>query len=594
MTFNWRSLPFREIWAVDFEFHPGTGRNHGGRDGDLSTPICLAALELRSSKKIIMWRDQFGPVPPYPTDEDSLFLAFYSSAEFGCHQALGWPEPARSLDAYLEFRHFTNSATESAADHGQGFYSLAGALRYFGTDQLDTLHKKEIRDLILGGGPFSSNQKQEILDYCFSDVEALDRLFPHIAATIPNWDAAHFRARYMWAIAEQERRGVPVDLKTLELLRERWQDLRLGLVHALDGPFGFYEVVEGVPHFRTHLFEAFIERTKIAWPRLASGAYDLTAATFEDMSTLYPALGPARELRASLASLRLNSLAVGSDGRNRAMLSPYGTKTGRNTPRASQFVFGPSKWIRSMITPPPGTALIHRDYQQQEVRIAAVLSEDPELLAACESGDIYLTAAKQLGYAPRDATPESHSDIRSKFKTVILGISYGLGAHSLAARIGVSKFEADEILARLWARYRRFKDYMHRVEDFTGLNLYAVTQLGWQMRCPPGSNPRTLKNFPMQSTGAEILHLASIYAPDMGVKICAPVHDAIMTESSVEEVEEASIKLDRLMRWAGARLLNGYELPTDVQVIRPGERFYDKRGIIMWDTVKKLLAEKSN
>ena len=49
--------------------------------------------------------------------------------------------------------------------------------------------------------------------------------------------------------------------------------------------------------------------------------------------------------------------------------------------------------------------------------------------------------------------------VRALFKTVVLGIQYGLGARSLAVRTGISIFEAAEILARLRARFHVFEDY---------------------------------------------------------------------------------------------------------------------------------------
>ena len=40
-----------------------------------------------------------------------------------------------------------------------------------------------------------------------------------------------------------------------------------------------------------------------------------------------------------------------------------------------------------------------------------------------------------------------------------------------------------------------------------------------------------------------------------------------------------------------ASCCRGYELPTDIQIIRPGERYYDDKGVEMWDTVDRLLAK---
>jgi hypothetical protein len=38
-------------------------------------------------------------------------------------------------------------------------------------------------------------------------------------------------------------------------------------------------------------------------------------------------------------------------------------------------------------------------------------------------------------------------------------------------------------------------------------------------------------------------------------------------------------------------VLRGYELPTDCQIVRPGERYFDDRGLEMWNTVTRLLAK---
>src|SRR4030095_9728724 len=155
--------------------------------------------------------------------------------------------------------------------------------------------------------------------------------------------------------------------------------------------------------------------------------------------------------------------------------------------------------LRFLIMPPPGRALVHRDYCQQEVRIAAILSEDTALLEACESGDVYLGIAQQLGVLPDRLSARECKAVRALFKTVVLGIQYGLGFRSLAVRTGISLFEAGELLARLRARFRRFEDYAQSVNDHAGLHLEIGTPFGWWMQCPPGTNPRTIRNFPMQS-----------------------------------------------------------------------------------------------
>jgi hypothetical protein len=589
--FDWRELPFREIWVVDFEYYPGRGLANGGRAGDAATPLCLVALEMRSGRLVRFWQDEFGRFPPYRLDADALIVGYMISAEFGCHVALGWGQPARALDAYVEFRHCVNDGAARAEDRDRGFFSLAGALQYFLEDGIDTAHKADMRDRILQGPPFTAGERAAIVDYCTGDVDALARLIPHIVPTIRSLPHALSRADFMWAIAQQECRGVPLDQPLLERIRTQWNAIQVDLVTALDRPFGIYQIEGGKPHWRKERFADYVRRNRMSWPTYADGSLDERDQTFREMEGKYPQIGPLRELRYSLSKLRLNDLAVGSDGRNRTLLGPYGSKTGRNQPSNAKYVFGPAKWLRFLITPPPDRVLIHRDYAQQEPQIAAVLSGDGALLQACESGDVYLGIAKQLGLAPEDATAQTHKALRTMFKTVVLGIQYGLGPHSLALRTGLSLFEAGEILARLRARFHAFESYAQRAADRAGLELEISTPFGWVMRCPPGINPRTVRNFPIQSTGAEILHVASVLAERRGIAIVAPIHDAFLAESTGDRVAETSAALDQVMRDASRIVLRGHELRTDCQLIHAGARYFDDRGLAMWETVTKLVTK---
>jgi hypothetical protein len=362
------------------------------------------------------------------------------------------------------------------------------------------------------------------------------------------------------------------------------------LVTELD-TFGIYEIVDGKPHWRKARFVDVVRENQWTWLTLPSGALDESDQAFRDMEGKYPQISTLRELRYSLSKLKLNDLAVGNDGRNRALLGPYGTKTARNAPSNSKFVFGPAKWIRFLITPQPGRVLIHRDYKQQEPQIAAVLSGDGALLEAGLSGDVYLGMADQLGFLREGMTPAEVKAVRALFKTVVLGIQYGLGPHSLAARTGISLFEAAEILARLNARFHVYEAFAQRVADHAGLKLEVTTPYGWVMQCPPGINPRTVRNFPVQSTASEIMHVVCVLAERRGIEIIAPVHDAFLVEADAAHAVEASAALDQVMRDASRVVLRGYEIGTDEQIIHAGSRYYDERGEVMWNTVTKLMKK---
>ena len=276
------------------------------------------------------------------------------------------------------------------------------------------MEKEEMRSLILRGGPWTREEQIAILDYCESDVMALKRLF---SAMFPNIDLprALHRGRYMWASAAMEANGVPIDMRQLSRLRKNWTKIQDGLLSRINSD---YQVFEG-QSFRLNLFEQYLKRRGISWPRLESGRLDLSDQAFREMSKIVPEVAPLRELRHALSEMRLNDLAVGSDGRNRCLLSAFGARSGRNTPSNKEFIFGPAVWLRNLIKPPTGHGLAYIDWIQQEFGIAAALSSNPAMLEAYQSGDCYLAFAKQPGRSrktpPREVTRSSGSSSNNAF-----------------------------------------------------------------------------------------------------------------------------------------------------------------------------------
>ena len=570
---RWILLPFREIWAVDFEFSSDSGEN--------PEPVCLVAWELRSGRKLRVWRDEFGAAPPYPTGPDSLFVAYYASAEIGCHLALGWPVAERVLDLFTEFRNHTNGIpTVSGA-------GLLGALAHYGLDGIGAVEKDEMRDLILRGGSWTDAERVAILDYCESDVAALARL---LAAMLPKIDLprALLRGRYMAAAARMERNGVPIDADTLELLWRHWSDIQDQLVAEVDRDYGVYEGRT----FKADRFAEWLTCNNIPWPRLDSGRLDLSDDTFREMARAYPVVAPLRELRSALSQMRLSDLRVGKDGRNRALLSAFQARTSRNQPSNTKFVFGPSVWLRGLIKPPPGYGIAYIDWAQQEFGIAAALSGDPLMMEAYRSGDPYLAFAKQAGAAPSDATKTTHKAIRDQFKSTVLAVQYGMGADALGQRIGQPPIRARELLRLHRETYRVFWRWSDAAVDYAMLHGSLHTVFGWRVRVPPASNPRSLSNFPMQANGAEMLRLACCLGTERGIEVCAPVHDAVLICAPLDCLEADVARMLDAMREASRIVLGGFELGTDAKVFRYPERYMDERGATMWERVLKLIHEQ--
>jgi DNA polymerase I-like protein with 3'-5' exonuclease and polymerase domains len=298
-----------------------------------------------------------------------------------------------------------------------------------------------------------------------------------------------------------------------------------------------------------------------------------------------------RELRHALSQLRLNDLAIGSDGRNRTLLSAFQARTGRNQPSNSRSIFGPSVWLRGLIQPKPGTALAYVDWGQQEFGIGAALSEDPMMLEAYSSGDPYLEFAKQAGAVPPKATKDSHGEERELFKACALAVQYGMGEQSLAYRIGRPPIEARELLRKHRETYRRFWEWSDRIVTYAMVMNSIRTAFGWPLHVSREPNERSLRNFPMQANGAEMLRLACCLATERGIRVCMPVHDAILIEADADKIDDAITATKTAMAEASRVVLNGFELRSDVKVIQQNERYSDKRGETMWNRVMNLLSE---
>jgi DNA polymerase-1 len=281
--------------AVDFEFEFGghASAEEASRSGERPRPVCMAAKELHTGQTWRIWRGEFGPKPPFPTETGALFVAYYASAELGCFRALGWPKPANILDLFTEFRNRTNGLATIAGA------SLVGALTHFGLDAIGVQEKEEMQLRILRGGIVERDE--EILDYCSTDTNALERLLP---AMLPGIDLprALLRGRYMAAAAATEWNGVPTDVPTLELLRAHWMDIQDDLITAVDADYGAFEGRT----FKIERWERWLIAHGIPWPRLESGRLDLSDDTFRQMARAYPMVAPMRELRSGNATERFS------------------------------------------------------------------------------------------------------------------------------------------------------------------------------------------------------------------------------------------------------------------------------------------------
>ena len=565
---------FRQLWALDTEFC--------SQPGELPVPVCLVALEIRTGVVRRYWVDELNKMEraPFPTGRDSLIVSYGASAEMTIFKVLGWPYPEHILDLHFEFSLLTNGLPMPKKR------GLIVALCHYGEKAMTVDEKETNRELVLKGGPWTTEERQQILDYCQQDVEATARLFHRMISQIEIGQAIVFRGQYSVALAEMHWHGVPVDLETYELIKACWGQIQDRLICDVNQVIPVFTNRE----FKLKLFADWVMQRIPDWPRTQTGRLELAEKTMSHMAKRYPEIALLAELRKSLACLRANTLQLGRDGRNRVFLNAFGSVTGRNQPSSTKFVFCGSKWLRSLIRPEPDQFLAYIDWSSQEIGIAASLSGDQNLAMAYQ-GDPYLHFARIAGAVPENATRASHGAEREIFKATQLGVGYGMTEYSLAGRIGKQMTQARHLIEQHHEAFPTYWRWVESVINYGLLRGSIHTSTGWQRKIIMPANLRSLQNWPVQSNGSDIMRLAACMLVKSGIQVCTTVHDAFLIQGPVSQATEIVSSAQSIMAEASRIILNGFELRSDAKIIMPGERLHDPVGSLFFDRIMNLVRE---
>jgi DNA polymerase-1 len=167
-----------------------------------------------------------------------------------------------------------------------------------------------------------------------------------------------------------------------------------------------------------------------------------------------------------------------------------------------------------------------------------------------------------------------------------------MGETGLALRIGQAPIVARNLLRAHRETYRTFWRWSDAAVDCAMLHGSLSTVFGWHIHVDENANPRSLRNFPMQANGSEVLRIACCLATESGVEVCAPVHDALLICAPLDRLD-ADVETTRACMAEASRIvLDGFELGTDAHVVEHPERYMDGRGAVMWDRVTRLIAER--
>ena len=306
---------------VDFEFISLSGER---------PDVVCCAYKVDDKPTRVLWRDQLGPTPPYPIDDDTVVVSF-TQAEWSCHLALAWDLPKHVIDLNCELRTASKGLKLPA---GQ---SLLGFCRWLGIEAGDAAIKDAVRNRIIKGWPFTPEEKETILKYAGSDVDILVLLFEQVEPCL-DYDRALYRGDWSWVSALMENRGVPINGPLLRQIADpgTWNAMRDALVPELDRVGIYVKHNDGSYHFNFDHFDEYLKAEGIPWPLTEDGRLSTEAKVFENLSKGHPQLEGLRQLKHIRDKMRSVELAVGADDRNRTVLWPLKAKSGRTQPAASE------------------------------------------------------------------------------------------------------------------------------------------------------------------------------------------------------------------------------------------------------------------
>ncbi len=217
--------------------------------------------------------------------------------------------------------------------------------------------------------------------------------------------------------------------------------------------------------------------------------------------------------------------------------------------------------LRKIFVAKDGFILLDADYSQVELRVLAHMSGDETMINAFNDGDdIHAITASQVFNVPID---EVTKQMRSEAKAVNFGIVYGISDFGLATNIHTSRKKAKMYIEKYFETYPKIKEYMDNSVANCKEKGYVETLWGRRRYVPEiNSNnynvrqfgERVAMNAPIQGTAADIIKVAMVNIEKelrekkYESKLILQVHDELVIETKIEELEEVKEILVRNMQ----------------------------------------------
>ena len=378
-------------------------------------------------------------------------------------------------------------------------------------------------------------------------------------------------------LADMEWRGITLDTQYLQMMSAQVADTIAGLQQQIYD-FAGQEFNISSP---AQLADILFDKLKLPTEGIKKGktGYSTAASELDKLRDGHPIIDMITQYRevTKLKSTYIDALPklVDSQSRLHTNFALTVAQTGRlssNDPNLQNIPVRTElgKRIRTAFVAAPGNVLVSADYSQFELRLAAVLAKDEEMISAFNRGlDVHtLTAAQVYGRDPEDVT----KNMRRDAKVVNFGIMYGLSTHGLVAATGMSYEQAKGFIEKYFTARPKLKAYIDQVKEQAKEDGYVETLLGRRRPTPDIKSSnfavreaalRAAVNMPFQGSAADIMKKAMVdihhKLKGSDAAMLLQIHDSVLVECS----EKDGAKIAKLLK---ETMQAAYKLPVELTV----------------------------
>ncbi len=364
--------------------------------------------------------------------------------------------------------------------------------------------------------------------------------------------------------------GIGIDLKYLAKLSKEYHTELEKIEKKIYKHAGVEFNINSPKQMGDVLFDKLLLSSK-GQKKTAGGARSTRESELEKLREAHPIIGEIldyRELQ-KLLSTYIDTIPhlVHEDGRLHPTFIQAGAVTGRMASENPNVQNIPIKGelgrrIRDAFVAAPGNTLLELDYSQIELRIAAFLSGDKNLIEVFKSGrDIHTEVAAKMFGIPAEKVDK---DMRRKAKTINFGILYGMGVRALQQNLKTTKEEAQLFYDTYFATFPRLSEYMDSVAQEATSRGYTETFYGRRRLFPDLKSrlpyikamaERMAINAPIQGTEADVVKIAMIRVDEwiakekLGDKVhlLMQIHDSLLYEVDEKIAHEVAPKIRAVM-----------------------------------------------